>query len=299
MKKIALVLCFLLIFTTSNAAIPTEEGLLRNVNNPNPAGKVVTIKMVIKNEYYKIVFLLDKPNSISMAQATYGDSQMQSAQLRDIKYIQDLPASLAKETNPEKSLFYGTLLMLATNQSIGMEIFLAKNGVKIPKNKHMMNEEKMELLKSYRTYLLNNKRKGDIDSPLNPTNPAEKAKAIALFKSNSYDSSKNIELIKIGSQFLWKANWKNLQGFFTNEERRLKRFEYKNQDNDFSLETSEYNSFNGHNELPKFIEMTNDKGLAVKIQILNEEVSSKRDLEDFKKKNMPKKDSKEILSFLF
>jgi hypothetical protein len=299
MKKILTIIFLISIATASMAAIPTEEGLLKNLNNPNPNGKILTIKMAIKNQFYKMIFLMDRPGSTGLMQIAYGDSQMQSSQIKDIKFIADLPSSLAKETTIEKSLFYGTMLMLATNHSVGLEIFLEKNGVKIIKNKSLMNEEKMILLRNYRSYLSSNKGKGESDSPLNPATPEEKAKVIALFKSNTYTPSKNIELVKIDNVFYWKADWKNLQGFFTNEERRLKKFYYKNQEGEYSLEASNYTSFNGLNELPKFLEIKNSKGLAEKIQIISEEVSSKRDPEDFSKKTLPAGETREILSFLY
>jgi len=299
-KKI-LILIFLLNLNLSFGAIPTEEGLLKNLNNPSPNGNLVTIKLAIQKEFYKIIFYLDKNSIISLAQITYGDSQMQAAQMRDVKLIGDLPKVLGGDTTPEKGLFYGTLLMLATNRSIGIEMFLGKNGVAINKNKNMINEDKMALLKSYRTYLTTVKGKGESSSPLNPSDPDEKAKIIALFKSNSYTSSKNIELVKMGSEFFWKADWKSTVGYFTNEERRLKKFEYKNQDGEVSIEANEYFEFNGKNEMPKFIELKNDKGLNVKVQVIGLEVTNKKDkeFEEYKKKPTGKKDLKEALNFLF
>lgn len=239
MKKQYLLLTFLLAFQSVLAAIPTEEGLLQNLNNQALTGNVVTVKMALKqenrNEYLKFIFLLDRPNIISLVQITYGDSQMQSTQIRDIKVIQDLNSKLAQEKLPERNLFYGTLLMLATNKPSGVEVFLKKNGVEITKNKSLMNEEKMKLLRSYKTYLTQNKSKGEADSPLAPTDPEEKNKVISLFKSNTYTQTKNIELVKDGSDFLWKADWKSVQALFSNEERRLKKITYKNLDNEYTI----------------------------------------------------------------
>jgi hypothetical protein len=259
--------------------------------------------MAAQNEYIKIIFFVEKSGVIGAFQITYGDSQMQSSQIHDVKYIADLPKALTQEISPEKSLFYGALLMLATNHPDGMEAFIEKNGVKFNRNKTQVNEEKLALLKSYKEYLVNTKGKGkgEAESPLNPPDPEERTKVIALFKSNTYTRSPNVELIKIGSEFFWKADWKNLQGLFTNEERRLKKFDYKNQDGEYSLEVSEFTLFNGINELPKFIEIKSEKGLNTKIQIIAEEVGNKKekDFEELKKKAAGKKDTKETLGFLF
>ena len=285
MKKLLCIIISLNILQAVLAAVPTEEGLLKNLNNPAPNGNMVTIKMAAQNDFYKLVFYIEKNGVIGLVQVTYSDSQMQNSQIKNVKFFPDFAKVLSLETSPEKSLFYGAMMMLATNRPIGMEIFLNKNGVKVAKNRELMNEEKIALLKSYKSYLANSKGKGESDSPLNPSNPEERTKAISLFKSNTYTRSRNISLIKEGSDFYWKADWQSVQGIFSNEERRLKRFDYKNQEG----------------ELPKNIEVKNDKGLSVKVQILGEEVSFKKDkdFEDFKKKISNKKERGDTPSFLY
>ena len=167
------------------ASVPTEEGLLKNLNNADLTGKFITIKMMMQNlaeqeksEYLKIIMSLENPNSISVMQIVYTNSQMQAAQAKSVKYIPDLLSQIRKEKNQERSMFYSVLMMLATNRSAGMETFLEKNGVSIVKNRSILNEDKMKLLKAYRSHLIKNKGRGDAGSPLNPEDPKNKEKVL-------------------------------------------------------------------------------------------------------------------------
>ncbi len=267
------------------AAVPTEEGLLKNLNNAGIPGNLITIKALVqgpeiegvKTDYYKFLISLENPNAISLVQIAYSNGQMLNTQMKDIKYLPDMVAAIKKEKSVERGMFYAALVMLATNKAQGMEAFLEKNGVQIVKNKNILNEEKMKLLRSYRTYLANNKGKGDANSPLNPQDPQAKAKVIELFRANTFERAKNIELTKIENEFVWKADWKSTQGLFTNEERRLRRLDYVNGDVSVRLNATDYIMFNGTNELPKLIFVKDSKGQTSKMQIIGLDTKTNRE----------------------
>lgn len=285
MKVITFIFCLLLALPAI-AAVPTEEGLLKNLNNAGIPGNLITVKAMLqslpapadaaaaseteapKADFYKFVLSLENPNSVSLFQVGYSDGQMLNSQIRSVKYIPDLLSAIKREKSPEKSLFYGLLMMLTTNRSQGVEAFLEKSGVQIVKNKNILNEDKMKLLKAYRTYLATNKGKGDASSPLNPVDPQNKAKVIELFRANTFERAKNIELVKTENEFLWKADWKNIKGYFTNEERRFRLMEYTSGENTLKIGATEYILFNGTNELPKLMTVKDVSGVTSKIQIL-------------------------------
>jgi hypothetical protein len=292
MKIIIFVLAITLSFTTL-AAVPTEEGLLKNLNNAGIPGNLITIKAMVQNsspavgavseaeaskaDYYKFVISLENPNQVSLFQVTYSNSQMLNNQIREVKYIPDLLTAIKREKTPEKGLFYAVMMMLTTNRSQGVEAFLEKSGVQIVRNKNILNEDKMKLLRTYRTYLANNKGKGDANSPLNPADPQNKAKVLELFRANTFQRSKNIELTKIENEFLWKADWKSVKGYFTNEERRLRMIEYVFGDATIKLEAKDYILFNGTNELPKYVLFKDTKGQMAKMQILSLDTKNNRE----------------------
>lgn len=273
------------------AAVPTEEGLLKNLNNAGIPGNLITIKTMVqgapignvtesegtKTEYYKFVISLENPGTVSLLQVAYSNAQMQNSQIRDVKYISDLVTAIKREKSPERGMFYAALVMLATNRSTGMEAFLEKGGVQIVRNKNLLNEEKMKLLRAYRTYLATNKGKGEANSPLNPADPQNKAKVLELFRANTFERSKNIELAKVDNEFMWRVDWKSVQAYFSNEERRLRKLEYTNADLNTRLDANEYVMFNGTNELPKFIFVKDTKGQTTKMQVLGLDTKTNRE----------------------
>nr|BDT30291.1 hypothetical protein BHI3_37570 [Bacteriovorax sp. HI3] len=279
MKRLFQALMILSFAFTVQASVPTEEGLLKNLNNADLPGQYVTVKMMVqslnepdKMDYVKLQLSLDNPNTIGMLQTVYSNGQMLNSQIKSVKYVPDLLTQIRREKAPEKSMFYGVLMMLATNRSQGVEAFLEKNGVSVVKNKTLLNEDKMKLLRAYRTHLVNSKGRGDAGSPLNPEDPKAKEKVLELFRSNTFKRARNIELVKKDNEFMWKVDWKSAQGYFSNEERQFRAMDYGTADAQIKLEASNYLLFNGTNELPKFMNMKDSTGGLYKIQTLGLDV---------------------------
>lgn len=275
MKMFSKLLIVMTISFAAHASVPTEEGLLRNLNNADLPGQYITVKSMVQSlteadkvDYVRFQISLDNPNSIALLQTTYSNGQMLNSQIKSVKYIPDLLTQIRREKAPEKSLFYGVLMMLTTNRSNGMEAFLEKNGVTVVKNKTILNEDKIKLLRAYRSHLVNNKGKGDAGSPLNPEDPKNKEKVLDLFRSNTFKRAKNIELVKKDNEFMWKVDWKSAQGFFSNEERQFRAIDYSTPDTQIKIEASSYLLFNGTNELPKFMNVKDSAGQLYKIQTL-------------------------------
>lgn len=279
MKKILQVLSLLILSFGAMASVPTEEGLLKNLNNAELPGQFITVKMMVqslteadKSEYVKLQLTLDNPNTIGLLQTIYSNGQMLNSQIKSVKYFPDLLTQIKKEKAPEKSMFYAVLMMLTTNRSQGVEAFLEKNGVSIVKNKNILNEEKIKLLRAYRSHLINNKGKGDAGSPLNPEDPKAKERVLEVFRSNTFKRAQNIELVKKDNEFMWKVDWKSAQGYFSNEERQFRALDYNTPDSQIKLEASSYLLFNGTNELPKFMNVKDSAGQLYKIQTLGMDV---------------------------
>lgn len=312
MKKLFLIVLFLIV-NVSIAAIPTDEGLLRNPNNQIIAGQQVTLKAEVRKQleggagervdHYKFVFIID--DKISLLQINYSNSQMLASQIQDVKFIADLEDAIRKDRTPERGMFYGALAMLATNKADPIEAFIERTGSSIIKNKALMNEDKIKLIRTYRNYLLTTKGKGEATSPLNPQDPAEKAKVVEIFKSNTFTRSKNIELVKEGNEFLWKADWKSVVGYFTNEERRLKSLEYSDVVAKVRMEAGEYAMLNNVNEFPRSLFLRDSAGESYKMSFYFQEVKKAQEkklidrFEEAKKLMTKPLDQKEIFHFVF
>jgi hypothetical protein len=275
MKMFSKLLIVMMISFSAVASVPTEEGLLRNLNNADLPGQYITVKTMVqslteadKTDYVKFQISAENPNTVALLQTTYTNGQMLNSQIKSVKYFPDLLSQIRREKAPEKSLFYSVLMMLTTNRSQGMEAFLEKNGISVVKNKTILNEDKIKLLRAYRSHLVNNKGKGDAGSPLNPEDPKTKEKVLDLFRSNTFKRAKNIELVKKDNEFMWKVDWKAAQGFFSNEERQFRAIDYSTADSQIKIEANSYLLFNGTNELPKFMNIKDSTGQLYKIQTL-------------------------------
>lgn len=308
MKKILQALIILSLSFTASASVPTEEGLLKNLNNADLPGQYVTVKMMVQSlnepdkvDYIKLQISLDNPNGIGLLQTVYSNGQMLNSQIKSVKYFPDLLTQIKKEKAPEKSLFYGVLMMLTTNRSQGVEAFLEKNGVSVVKNKNILNEDKMKLLRAYRTHLVNSKGRGDAGSPLNPEDPKNKEKVLDLFRSNTFKRARNIELVKKDNEFMWKVDWKSAQGYFSNEERQFREMDYSTSDSQIKLEANNYLLFNGTNELPKFMNLKDSVGGLYKIQTLGLDIkrADKRLVDSYEETRKAPGQSDPGHSFLF
>lgn len=308
MKMFSKLLVVFMVSFSVHASVPTEEGLLRNLNNADLPGQYVTVKTMVqslteadKTDYVKFQISIDGPNNIGLLQTTYSNGQMLNSQIKGVKYIPDLLSQIKREKAPEKSLFYSVLMMLTTNRSQGMEAFLEKNGVAVVKNRNILNEDKIKLLRAYRSHLVNNKGKGDAGSPLNPEDPKNKEKVLELFRSNTFKRAKNIELVKKDNEFMWKVDWKSAQGFFSNEERQFRAVDYSTADSQIKIEANSYLLFNGTNELPKFMNVKDSTGQLYKIQTLGLDVkrTDKRLAESYEELKKAPGQSDAGFSFLY
>lgn len=308
MKMFSKLLIVMMISFKAIASVPTEEGLLRNLNNADLPGQYITVKTMVQSlteadkvDYVKFQISVENPNTVGLLQTTYTNGQMLNSQIKSVKYFPDLLGQIRREKAPEKSLFYSVLMMLTTNRSQGMEAFLEKNGISVVKNKTILNEDKMKLLRAYRSHLVNNKGKGDAGSPLNPEDPKNKERVLDLFRSNTFKRAKNIELVKKDNEFMWKVDWKAAQGFFSNEERQFRGIDYSTADSQIKIEANNYLLFNGTNELPKFMNVKDSVGQLYKIQTLGLDIkrTDKRLAESYEELKKAPGQSDAGYSFLF
>lgn len=277
MKK-CLLLCLTLISFQIFAAIPTEEGLLKNLNNANPQSgqTIVRLKVSSSDEtkgesYYRLTFSNENPNAIQVLQQKFSSAQMSATQLKDVKYESDLFARIKRESVNDKSSFYSVMGFLIFNKGLGIESLIEKTGGSVLRTRSQYNEEKLKLLRQYKSYLASSKSRSDQESPLNPQDPKEKQRVQELFRTNSLRPSPNVKLAKMGPVFMWHADWKNVHGYFSNEERRLRILEITTTDNPLKIEVEQYGILNGINEFPKSMALQTKDGTVYRIQVLGVE----------------------------
>lgn len=266
------------------AAVPTEDGLLKNANNNDVQAKIIILRMMATSEdslnksiYLKLVFSLENTQQVSLLQMIYSGSQMLPNQLLFAKYFPSLLQQMKTENSKKKNLFYSTLEMLLMNRPEGMELFLSKSGIKINKGVENVNVEKVNLLKAYKQFLQSNPKGKEDNSPLNPQDPKQKEAILELFRANTYKRSENVSLIKKDNEFFWQVDWKNIFAYYSNEERQLRLIKDSTDGQDTKLEFNNYLLFNGINEFPKYILVESGQDNKIRIQTLGIESRLKMD----------------------
>lgn len=278
-RKLFALILSLLSVTSLMAAVPTEEGLLKNVNNQDLQGSNVVLKFSIQPvdestavEFMKVYLQQENENNFGMLQVIYSNAQMLDSQILNIRYTPNVLMSLRSEKNMDKALFTSSLAMLALNNPYAFKVTMAKNGITVASDRDILNGDKINLLKEYKTYLVNNKGRSEAGSPFNSQDAKVKDKNIEIFKSNTFKRAENIELVKKNNEFMWKIDWKGTQVFFSNEQREFKVLEHSATDGQFKIDANNYLAFNGINSFPKFLSVKETQGQIVKLQTLSLEV---------------------------
>lgn len=103
-----LLVVFIVSFSVS-ASVPTEEGLLKNLNNADLPGQFITVKTMVQSlteadkvDYVRFQISTDGPGSVGLLQTTYSSGQMLNSQIKSVKYFPDLISQIKKEKAPEK-----------------------------------------------------------------------------------------------------------------------------------------------------------------------------------------------------
>lgn len=276
MKK--LVLIFLMISNQSLCAMPTVEGLFRNVSNKEPTGNLIvvtaqveplelplkensliTAPMVsstqdnLKPAYYKWLISLEREGYIDMIQVSYSGADLKEGQVKSTRYLPGLRKVVASDSSLERSLFYGLLSMFVLNESAMIGGILSKYAQGYVSNKDLMSREKLNLYYRYKDYLEKRQVNDTLTSPLEPED-TEKAQVVKeTMAAPMYRDVGNVKLMRADGELVWKVDLKSMMAYFSNEGHRLKRLEYQSPLGDLKLIADDYVLFNGTHELPKTV----------------------------------------------
>lgn len=296
---------FLAVFIgfSSSAAIPTSESLFRNGNNKNISGNFVVLKFEINehstNEeknlikssakdiqeeqlmmrekypvrYAKLIFSLEKDETVQLLQVMYSDNEMKSSSLNKVNYIKNLNQFISNDPNVERTLFYSLLMMFSLNDSSGMANVLKSHNQKFVANESLLNVDKKNLLERYKIYLLAIKKDKtlveELISPLKPEEPEERAKISQILNSSMYNKVNDVSLIRENRKFFWKVNYENFLALFNHETHRLNKINFTSNLGTLEGVFGDYILFDGIHELPKISLLKRLDGKSFKIRMLS------------------------------
>lgn len=274
MKKLAFTLLFI---ASSNAlAIPTVEGLFRNVNNKEPSGNLIVVTAMVsqmpsaaaatgllqpsdietgqeikKPAYYKWLVSLEKEQTIDVIQVSYDDQSLKEEYVKTSRYFPDLRKVVENDSSLERGVFYGLMSVLVLNDSSVLKNILNKYAQGFVSNKELMSKEKIHLYQRYKSYLEQRQNDEALTSPLEPEDQEKQLAVKEVLAAPMYKDAGNVSLNREGGELYWKVDLKSITALFGNEDHRLKKIEYQSPLGDIRVIADEYVLFNGSHELPK------------------------------------------------
>lgn len=301
-KHFLFTLCVLIFFTSitnSNAAIPTVEGLFRNINNKDIDGTIAVISFKIeeqpsmateetssseaselsKTKYIKIFLSVENQQRIEYLKIEYNGQGMSNSGVSNVSYYPNILARMKLDKTIERELFISMMNMFALNDSRGISQFLTRYNSDYIPNKSVLNEKKIVLYNKYKSYLKkvneNKDLKDELMSPFKHEDPEKNLEIKQVLKDSMYIKSNNVFLHKVGKKYFWKVNLDTTDALFENNSLKLKQVEFNNGGGTIDLRVGEYILFDGVHELPKIVYFKDLLERIFKVRILKYKLFSK------------------------
>lgn len=304
-----LILLSIIISFNLNAAIPTVEGLFRNINNKDIDGTIVVMTFQIEEKnnqaklnstlesqneeerqetlgpqkpikkYVKLFLSIENPERIEYMRVEYSGPNMSQSGVTDVSYYSNVLEEMKNDKTVERELFFSIINMFALNDSRGISQFLSRYNGDYYSNKNVLNEKKVALYNQYKNYLEkineNEELKEELKSPFKPEDPEKSAEISKTLKDSMYLKSDKVFLYKDGRQFFWKVNLDSTEALFDNNNLKLKKLVFNNGGGSINVNVGEYILFDGIHELPKIVYFKDLVERIFKVRILKYKVYAK------------------------
>jgi hypothetical protein len=306
MKNIIIILLSFYMMPTFSA-IPTVEGLFRNINNKDIEGAIAVLSFKVQEQarsennesntpdsesvedaanskakvekYVKIFLSIENPERIEYLKIEYNGQSMSRSGVSNVTYYPNVLEKMNNDKIIERELFTSMINMFALNDSRGMSQFLTRYNKDYYSNKLALNEKKIILYNKYKVYLqkINEQKelKDELQSPLKNEDPEKRLEIKKTLKDSMYMKSSNVFMHREGNKFFWKVSLDTTNAIFDNDNLKLRQLEFNNGGGTIDLRIGEYILFDGIHELPKIIYFKDLLERVYKIRFLKYKLFSK------------------------
>lgn len=280
--------------------VPTLHSLLRNGNNVDISTSTVVANLALieidkvtnqpisieNNQPVKSVvkFLVRNENKTEpiLTQVNYKDSSMNNSSLVNFQERSFGKASqfVTAEGSPDVEIFYSLLAMLLNNKgSLLLNVF-KKYNPHFKLNVELADEEKLDLLKKYKTYLEEKKNNADlgIKNPMKPEGIEERESINKIKKRYFLKKDFLVKRVKYEDQFFWVVQTEKVYIKF-DINHRLKELRLTTQMNDIEIVFGRFILHGAQMEFPELIWFTDSLGKkyeikATKLSMFNDNTDS-------------------------
>ncbi len=260
---------------TSYCYVPTLDSLLRNGNNEDIDQNTVIANLTIteksnepsegiKTYYSKFVISNLKENYSNITQLNFEKDFTNSS----MRQMQTIPSAGVKNIfvtneNLDGEIFYGLLEFLLLNKSTRILTLLRKHDTSLKTNKELINQNKLVLLKKYKSFLEAQKEdeeNQELKNPLKPQLEEEKKAVAEIMRSPMILPDENIQRIKIGDEFNFIIDKENM--FFKfDKNHRIKEFNFRTlYGGEIEIVFGRFVAFSNSLEFPEFIRFKSSSG---------------------------------------
>jgi hypothetical protein len=260
---------FLFVFLSANvfAYIPTVESLFRNGDNAEVTSNTVFLnanlfKVSANQEqeeslfYLRWVYHFSQNEKLKMLQASYSGAGFSESNLVDKSYITHINPYLFNETTPAqvRGVFYSLLNSLLLNDGSFIVDFLKTKKVNVHQNQALVNRSQKNLLDRYRRYL-SDKKRTEVVSPLEPTDPQERMRVRALLAEKLIQDQGQVKLTRFNSELVWHLDTTLLKAWISDSRREIRKIVYKMDSGDLEIYPKDYYLMDGVHKFPRSILM--------------------------------------------
>lgn len=273
-------LFFVVLFTgiysiIGHSYVPTLDSLLRNGNNEDINQNTVIANLTItekptkpteqiKTYYSKFVISNFRETYSNIIQLNF-ERDFTNSSMREMKVIASngVKNVFTANENLDGEIFYGLFEFLVLNKSKRLLSVLRKYDPGLKTNKELINQDKLTLLKRYKTYLEAQKEdedNQDLKNPLKPQTEEEQKSVSEIMKQAMILPDENIKRIKIGDEFYFIIDKENMFLKF-DKNHRIKEFNFRNlYGGEIEIVFGRFVAFSNSLEFPEFIRIKSSTG---------------------------------------
>lgn len=275
------------------AYVPTVESLFRHGSNPEITTNAASVTFVVRKEvqevksesdssllremknedFYRLFFTKTKDETLKVSQTRYEDKTFSESSLMEKKYYPHFTSNTIRSNaeESEKAIFFGLLRSIIFNDGATILESLKRLGTPVKLNREILNKDKVELLASYKQYLVTINRDKEarktLENPLSPKNVEQRHMAENIMKEPMYVDLNQVKIAKSENELGWMVSAGELEAVFNYQNRDLIRLKYKTNLGELEIQCKDYFLMNGMYRVPKVMIVKDYKGEIFHVEI--------------------------------
>ncbi len=289
---------FLFLTSQALAYVPTVESLFRHGPNPDVTANGVSLTLTVKRyegapgkenqktessllsdtkaeDYYKLFFTRVNSEIMKVAQTRYENSGFSESSLLDKQYYPNFTSYTLKNSDEsaEKGIFHSMLRSILFNDGAFVVNYLKTLNVPVKLNAEIINRQKVELLASYKQYLLSiNKDRTSRKTLINPLKPEDSVardRVEQVMSEPMYVDQKHVKLSREGGEMSWLVTAGTFEAVFSYKNREIQKIKYKTAAGEIEIQCKDYWLGNGTHALPRYLIVKDFKGEVYQVELTN------------------------------